>query len=198
MTDDTQSSDDGADADDGSDYRQVAFVALAAFALIAAAFVAPVASNGPSDSSEEAGDEVVREPVGQPDGETDGEPDGSLDLDELLEPLLRFLEWLLDLFDPEPPEPPEAERPECIVQFDRDPVPGTTVGVTIIYDGEPLAGADVWFDDERIGTTNDRGRVTGEVPYTRELAVRVDVPGRPDCVIGNEIATANPRVAAGA
>ncbi|RKD94005.1 DUF4129 domain-containing protein [Halopiger aswanensis] len=61
------------------------------------------------------------------------------------------------------------------ISFDEQPTPGSTVEVTVTGDGDPVEDATVYFNDERIGTTDADGTVTGEVPYTETLEVRAEV-----------------------
>jgi hypothetical protein len=151
--------------DETTSTAQVGLVVLAALALVVAAFLVPVvapsggAGSGESDST------------GGPGGDdsTDS-PDGTFDWYELLE-------WFL----PENDGEPTRTEPRCSIGLDRQPEPGGEVTAKVSYEGESLADASVWFNGERVGTTNANGEVTGTVPYERELTIRVDVPGRPDC-----------------
>lgn len=163
------------DADPASspDYRQLAFVGLVAFALLAAAAVAPAATD--RDSSSSGGDGSSIEPPaddgsggGSPDGDGDG-PDFSFDIDELLD----WLDWSADRSPPD-------DRP-CAVFLDGNPTPGGEVTAVVRYEGDPVEGATVRFNDRRIGRTDEFGRVTGEVPYDDRLRIHVDLEDRPDC-----------------
>ncbi|WP_135805619.1 transglutaminaseTgpA domain-containing protein [Halorussus marinus] len=59
------------------------------------------------------------------------------------------------------------------VSLNRTPVPGATVTATVARDGSPASGVEVLFNGEPVGTTDDAGRVSGEVPYARNLTVTV-------------------------
>ena len=50
-----------------------------------------------------------------------------------------------------------------------DPVPGAEVTVTVTQDDSPVPDAEVFFNDESIGTTDASGQTTGEVPYEAVL-----------------------------
>lgn len=163
-----------ADPAGSPDYRQLAFVGFVAFALLAAAAVAPAATDSGSDSP---GDGSSIEPS---DDGGDG-PDISFDLDDLLD-------WF-DWGDRDGGGTPPEERP-CTLFLDRDPTPGSEVTATVRYEGSPVEGATVWFNDRRVGHTNELGRVTGEVPYDETLRIRVDLPGRPDCEFVDSTASA--------
>lgn len=157
-------------ADDTNSTAQIGLVVLAAFALVVAAFLVPVvAPSGGAGSGNDSGesDSTGQNPGTGGSGEA---PDGTFDLYELLE-------WFL----PENDDEPTSTEPRCSIGLDRQPEPGGEVTAQVTYEGEPLADAPVWFNGERVGTTNADGEVTGTVPYERELTIRVDVPGRPDC-----------------
>jgi len=64
------------------------------------------------------------------------------------------------------------------VELNRTPVPGATVTATVTQGGSPVSGATVLFNGAPVGTTDDAGRVTGEVPYARNLTVTVREPTR--------------------
>ncbi|WP_049929168.1 DUF4129 domain-containing protein [Halopiger goleimassiliensis] len=63
------------------------------------------------------------------------------------------------------------------VAFEEEPVPGAETTATVTRDGDPAEDVVVFFDDERVGTTDANGRVTGEVPYTDELEVTLRPAG---------------------
>ena len=156
--------------DETTSTAQVGLVVLAAVALVVAAFLVPVvAPSGGAGSGDDSGesDSTGQNPGTGGSGEA---PDGTFDLYELLE-------WFL----PENDGEPTRTEPRCSIGLDRQPEPGGEVTARVTYEGEPLADAPVWFNGERVGTTNADGEVTGSVPYERELTIRVDVPGRPDC-----------------
>ncbi|QCW03457.1 DUF4129 domain-containing protein [Natrinema pallidum] len=192
MSDDATSDDADEAASGGADYPQVSLVALAALALVLTATFAPGLTGGGSDSSPGADvdwDGIVPDIDFDPDvdgtddgGNADGEPGdgpgGGFDW-------RRLLEWLnLDRDDDvEPPAETDGE-PRCVIMLDREPVPGSRLTATIRYEGDPLAGTPVWFDERRVGETDDAGRVTGEVPYVEELVIRVGTATDATCRAG--------------
>jgi len=146
------------DDDGGADYRQVSFVVVALLGLAVAAFVAPPQLGQPgSDGGDQA------EPSGG------GGSGGGL---------LRYLFRIFEFFVQ--PDGGGGE-PACTILLNPDPVPGREVTVTVRDDGRPVPDAVVWFDDERIGRTDEDGQVTGEVPYSRELDIRVSGPSLSGC-----------------
>ncbi|SDR43968.1 transglutaminase family protein [Natronobacterium texcoconense] len=70
----------------------------------------------------------------------------------------------------------ETETTYDIALDDPSPTPGSEVEVTVTNrnTGEPVEGAVVYFDDDRIGTTDVDGTVTGTVPYTESFTVQVE------------------------
>ena len=145
--------------DDGStvDYWQVAFALLALVGLVLAAFAIPAV---PVDAPD-AGDSGDQE-VDSDGGDGSGIPG-----------FIMWLLWLLSFLIPdEPPENGDGTA-SCEVFLDRQPAPGIDVTVTVLYEGQPVEGATVWFDDKHVGETNATGQVTGEVPYSDELDVQV-------------------------
>ncbi|RQG92116.1 DUF4129 domain-containing protein [Natrarchaeobius chitinivorans] len=143
------------------DYRQVSLVVLAAAALVLGAFFAPA-----------AGGVGLSLPDANPPPEAQESADGdAFDWFDLFD----WIEWIW-----EPSDPPEVDT-ACTVWLNDDPTPGREVTATIHYEGEPLADAPVWFDDRRIGQTDESGRVTGEVPYVRELVIQVGTGEQAEC-----------------
>lgn len=62
-----------------------------------------------------------------------------------------------------------------------EPIPGAEATATVTrtdtgHDSTPVEGAEVRFNDDPIGETNESGAVTGEVPFADSVAVSVDVP----------------------
>lgn len=185
----------GDDAVDSVDYRQVAFVVLAAFALVVAAFAAPVATGteqpgaGDGSGGQDGGDRGSGDGSGDGGsgdrGQSDDSPGLSFDWGELLD-------RLFGNGDSGPGDRPGTDS-QCTISLDSDPIPGSQVTVTVRYDGEPLAGAPVWFNDRRIGETDREGRVTGQVPYETELRVRVGIQDRPACRTVERLPTGSTR-----
>ena len=162
------------DAGRAIDTRQVAFVVAAVFGLVAAALLVPppgVDGAGSGGGAATPDGAVGDENGDGGDGGGDGEPGG-------------WLRWLAELVEPSPDriQPTEGDEPRCLVSLDRQPEPGATVTVTVGIDGDPAADVPVRFEGERIGRTGADGTVAGEVPYVRQLTVRVGVEGGPDCV----------------
>ena len=162
------------DAGRAVDTRQVVLVVVAILGLVVAALLVPPAGVDGPGSGPGTSDGAVED--GDGDGGDDGGGDG--------EPG-EWLRWLDELIDPPPDRlrPTENDEPRCLVSFEPPPEPGTTVTVTVILEGEPAADVPVRFEGERIGRTDDDGTVSGEVPYVRELTVRVGIEGGPDCVV---------------
>ncbi|WP_408956878.1 DUF4129 domain-containing protein [Natrinema sp. 74] len=173
---------DDATSDDASaaDYRQLSFVALAAVALVLAAAFAPGAAVSPGSDS--GGDGGGSGPTLEPDpsggsGGGDG-PNGEFDWRRLLE-LLN-----IDGDDGGGDTTDTETEPACVITLNRTPVPGRQVTATVRYEAEPLADAPVWFDDRRVGRTDEYGRVTGDVPYVEELTIRVGAESDVTCRAG--------------
>ena len=162
-------------ADRSVDTRQVAFVALAILGLAVAALLVPSGgAGGAGGTPDGAGGDDQRPGDGR---EVDPqEPDDSPDVPG------GWLRWLVDLIRPNGTPPEQVDEPRCLVAFDQPPEPGATVTVTVVLDGDRAAGVPVRFEGETIGRTDADGTVTGEVPYVRELTVRVGLEGGPDCV----------------
>ncbi|ADB62410.1 hypothetical protein Htur_3548 [Haloterrigena turkmenica DSM 5511] len=188
--------------DDGPDYRQLSVVALAALAIVLAAFLAP-AGNGimsPDANVNPDADPNV-DPNANPNvdpGSTPAEPQGDgpdsiPDLDINWDGLLEWTEfdWLEDEGpDAEPTDDADREiergdgglaTPACTIWLDREPTPGSEVAARIQYEGEPVTGADVWYNDDYVGKTDEHGQVTGTVPYVENLNVRIESDEYPAC-----------------
>jgi hypothetical protein len=76
------------------------------------------------------------------------------------------------------------------IRVDPEPVPGQRVTVTVAYRGEPAAGIAVLFNQpdggwRSIGVTGGDGRVTGQVPYVRELRLSLRRTGEPRAAIAS-------------
>ncbi|ELZ20757.1 hypothetical protein C477_06151 [Haloterrigena salina JCM 13891] len=195
--------------DDGPDYRQLSVVALAALAIVLAAFLAPAGSGimSPDANVDPDADPNV-DPNANPNvdpGSAPAEPEGDgpdsiPDLDINWDGLLEWTEfdWLGN-GDPEPdgeidrgPGPGDGDpsTPPCAIWLDREPTPGSEVTARIQYEGESVAGADVWYDDDYVGETDEQGRVTGTVPYVENLNVRIESDEYPACSGTAETASA--------
>lgn len=152
-------------AADRVDTRQLALVVLAVAALVVTAFLAPTVAV-PGGGGEGGGGESQQPSAGGEGGAGGG--DFAFDW-------LEWLSWLL----------PQGEggggEPRCTILLSPPPEPGADVTVTVRYEDRPLADAPVWFEDRRVGRTDDSGQLTAEVPYVRELSIRVGVDGAPDC-----------------
>lgn len=90
-------------------------------------------------------------------------------------------------------EMPPAEG--CGVLLEDRPVPGTTVTVGVFDAADPLSDVAVRFNGDPVGRTDEDGRVSGQVPYNRTLAVTVDVDA--DCEFYRERFDANDTVESG-
>lgn len=165
MSDDA--SDPARPAADSVDARQVGLVALALVAVVTAAFLVPAVA---APGGDEPGEREPTQPPERTDGNGGGDGGGGFGW-------LQWLMWLL----PTRPDPTPPSDPECRIALSPPPSPGEAVTVSVTRDGSPLADAPVWLEDRHVGRTNDDGRVTGEVPYVRELSVRVGLGGESDC-----------------
>ncbi|THE65312.1 hypothetical protein D8Y22_08975 [Salinadaptatus halalkaliphilus] len=157
----------------GIDYRQVSLVAVAALAVVLAAFVAPAVvgtdeSDGPSNTVDTPGD-------GEGDAGEGTEP--TFDWFDLLE----WLGWTET-----PTEDSIDGETACTIQLDAGPTPGDDVTATIHHEREPVTDARVWFNDRGVGVTDERGQVTGEVPYESDLEVRVATGEGGECRAATE------------
>lgn len=186
---------DASPPDDGStvDYWQVGFALLALVGLVLAAFATPVVPvDAPDASAPDVDGPDVDGPNGDPGDreiETDG-GDGNGEVPGLIE-------WLLRLFDlvetdPEPPDG-DGDGEPCLIVLDREPTPGANLTVTVLSADRTVEGASVWFEDRYVGETDEAGQVTGEVPYSDELDVRVASEELTDC---EEVADATGRPSA--
>lgn len=156
---------------EGPDRRQLAFTLLAAVALVLAAFLAPTVAapgGGGGGNGGDLGGGSVQDGSGGGGGGTDV-------------PVSIFGELLRWLGGIRGGGTIDDTGHTCSITPDEEPFPGSTVTVLVTYDGEPLADAPVWFNDRRVGRTDADGTVSGEVPYERELVIRVGVSDRPDC-----------------
>jgi hypothetical protein len=151
-------------ADERASSRQVALVVLCLVAVVVAALAMPgVAGYGDGD--------------GPGDGPgTDGDPSGEPSIDDGDGPSIRIPNILRWLFDDEP----DVQESRFRVRITPDPVPGREVTATVLENGRPVPDVIVYFNDRRIGRTNDSGQVRGSVPYESELRIRITVPADSD------------------
>lgn len=170
---------------------QAAIAAVAIGLLVLAAGVTPAVTglgvSGDDDTGPEP-DEI---------GTVEDDPDEGVEFDWDWLPDVDIdvspdLEWLWEVFD-------SGNGPEggCTVSLVGDPEPGQDLTVQVSLDGEPLVGATVWYNDREAGETNERGGVTGEVPYDEELEIRVETPDEGECTAETGTAAAGLLAAGG-
>lgn len=70
----------------------------------------------------------------------------------------------------------EIPGPPYDITLSPDPVPGANVTVTVEKNGVPVAGVEVGFNGETVGTTDSAGEIRGTVPYATELTVSAAPP----------------------
>jgi len=78
-----------------------------------------------------------------------------------------------DTADDDSADSEETENPELVVD-EGNPGPGETVTVRVFADGEPATDTAVLVNDERVGTTNDDGRVSVTLPDTDDVRVTAE------------------------
>lgn len=169
------------EGDAGVDKRQLALVSVCTVAVVVAAFLAPPsAPSGPGIGGPESGsddamgageasergerwdgrgpteDDRVRRPGGTPGARGSGDGDRQRPSDRL-------------------------QSQGCTVRLDSEPAPGRSLTVTVYRATEPARGTSVWFNDRFVGRTDGDGRVTGQVPYERQLDITVTRPGSEAC-----------------
>ncbi len=81
--------------------------------------------------------------------------------------------------DGDPSEEDAETADQYRVSLNRSAVPGAVVTATVTQGGEPAPGRTVLFNGAVVGTTDEAGTVTGQVPYAEELAVTVEDGGGP-------------------
>lgn len=187
-------------ASDGgrADRRQLLLVAIAILALVVAAFLAPSAQpqegqSGPDGDGEqpglpEGGGEGDGDPPSLPFGDGDGNPipipigegEGDGGPVYLIEDGEGGEEIEID---------DESFSAECVMALSPEPSPGATVTVVLVREAGPISGATVRFNGESIGTTDERGQVSGMVPYERDLNVSVSFPEGVSCSFDRQIET---------
>jgi hypothetical protein len=165
--------------------RQLALLALCALGLLVAAFAAPqvdaglgLGPGGPGESPDA--------PSGGGGG-SGGGGDGIGFGDAIQE----LLEWLSD---DEPGDRESGDATACAVRFVGEPTPGARLTVVVSDDSGRVEGARVSLGGEVVGTTDERGTVTVEVPYERELTLDATLPAGSSC--SNTRATAGVEAAA--
>ena len=174
---------------DGVAGSQLLFVGICLVGLVTAAFFAPVTGQNPIgiDGGDVPAD-LIADLLGQSDEQPEdgGEPpddggDGGLPgwLGDLLESLLGG-------------EAASGEPSRCQVYTGANPTPGRPTTVLVTVDAEPADGVRVWFNDEFVGRTDERGQVTAEAPYVRELNVTVESPIDEPCAFSRRPFVATP------
>lgn len=155
--------------DDTARSYQLAVIALCVLALLAAAIALPPVTGLPAAGSG-SGDGGGSGSGGGTGGEGgDGAP-------------IQIEPGNGTAAPPGSPEPVEGRLDrECAVYLLSRPVPGSEVPVLVLRDGEEQSGVPVRFNGELVGETNERGVVTGEVPYREEFEVSVDVGSGAEC-----------------
>jgi hypothetical protein len=135
---------------DRAQARQLPLLALCVFGLLVAALALP-----PADANGAGSDGAGPPELPELDGNVTIDP-GDVPIDIQL---------------------PESQIPDsgCLVVLGGEPVPGSDLAVYVVRDRQPVPDTRVWFNGRRVGRTDDRGQVVGQVPYDRELNVRVDL-----------------------
>lgn len=185
---------------DGVDGSQLLFVGICLVGLVTAAFFAPATDQNPIGID---GGDVPTDFIGDLLGQSDGQPEGGGEppddgggsgdggggglpgwLGDLLESLLGGGGG----------EGTSGEPSRCQVYTGTNPTPGRPTTVLVTVDAEPADGVRVWFNDEFVGRTDERGQVTGEAPYVRELNVTVESPIDEPCAFSRRpvVATQGP------
>lgn len=109
-----------------------------------------------------------------PDGEIDTDGNGDSDL---LEWFCQLFGWLLQLLQLD-----HVCEADCSVNLLEEPIPGDNATIQVTHQGDPVEGAPVWFGDRFAGETDEEGIVSGPVPYSEELDVKVGAPEDALCV----------------
>jgi hypothetical protein len=187
MTDSDSTSIEG-ETTSSADYRQIAFVTLAALALILTAFVVPPVANSGSGFSVGSGN-GRNGPGSSANVDAPGSPNGGLfDLPNFSFNWGDLFSWVSSDDSNSTSQEPSSPAKQCSVSLVGDIVPGNRVVAVVRYKGQLLSDAPVWFNDRQIGYTDEMGRVGGEVPYTETLRVRVGLPSDTNCVfVKNEV-----------
>ncbi|WP_324662463.1 DUF4129 domain-containing protein [Haloarcula sediminis] len=167
----------GPTGDNGADSRQLLLVVVCLFGLVTAAFLAPVSGQNPPFGGG-AGDltEGLSDLLDGGGGDSGGDGDGGG---------VSVPEWLRDLFGGDSGEGTgnggDGTPSACQVYVESDPKPGTQAAVFVAVDGEPASDVRVWFNGDYVDRTDDRGLVSGEVPFETELDVTVESPVDEPC-----------------
>ena len=177
-----------ATSDDGVDRRQFLFVSICLVGLVLAAFLAPVSGENDPVGIDGDGSGSVTDLPGTPSGDGDGQQPGDGGGDPPTGWIPELFEWLSG----------DGERKggpsRCQVYVESNPTPGRPTSVMVTVDREPASGTRVWFNDEFVGQTDDRGLVTADAPYARELNVTVESPIDERCAFSRRTAVGQPRV----
>lgn len=143
------------------EYRQVGLVCLLALGLVLGAFVAPPGLDfepqtaAPDGSSGGAGG-------GSSGGVGDGTPtSGST--------------------TPTPAERVAIEDSHCELSVDGEPIPGTTIRISLQGPSGPLSDVPIWISGERVGTTDRTGTIEASVPYTDSIEIVAGLDDYPEC-----------------
>ncbi|WP_251341667.1 transglutaminase domain-containing protein [Haloplanus halophilus] len=72
--------------------------------------------------------------------------------------------------------PVRNPQPPYDISLNRSAVAGARVAVSVEKNGTPVVGAPVFVDDERVGWTDARGRVTTTLPYDATVTVTARPP----------------------
>lgn len=141
------------------DWRRLAIVSLLFGVILLAAMVAP-GGGLPLPGLDDREQTIEPTEPDQPP-EDDGEPPEWPGLIEFI------LELLVEL-DGDSPDPQG-----CTITLLNEPVAGEELAIQVALDGQPLAGADVWYDETHVGQTDAEGVVSGPVGYERDLEITV-------------------------
>ncbi|MFB6222589.1 MAG: DUF4129 domain-containing protein [Haloarcula sp.] len=157
------------------DWRQLALVSLCLVGLVVAAFLAPppISDAGvDGDRSGKTGQASAtgkQTPAESQEQQRDSGGDSDVGVTGGSDPI------------PIPGDDVPPTTDGCGVLVETEPKPGHTITVKVYQDLKPAASTRVWFNDQYIGQTDENGRVTGRIPYQRELNVTVESPGAEPC-----------------
>lgn len=158
------------------EFRTVLFVICAVLGLVAVASVVPPLTGtgydrptGESDSFETIGEEPAGDETGSPDTiEQNRSDDPATDQ----EPSTNDSQE-------QPPDDDDDESVALAITLDsQQPTPGTSVQITVSRadTGDPAQGATVAANGQRVGTTDEDGRLQATVPFVEELTLTASMP----------------------